>query len=102
MMDAVMSHLKSEGRIEHLGFRPGEYGDWHAENCYVSLYMSCGEWEVFIKLPNGSCIGCDVPPDKLAGRTASEIEQAEREQAKSEQIARTFPPRKTLVRRRVK
>jgi glutaminase len=72
ILDAALgTEIKNGSRLEELGFERNEVGQFKAVNCTVTLYSSCGEWEVDIKLPNGSAIGGDVP--KLLGRTAAEI-----------------------------
>jgi hypothetical protein len=63
--------IKNGSRLEELGFERNEFGQFKAANCTVILHSSHGEWEVEIKLQNGSAIGGDVP--KLLGRTAAEI-----------------------------
>jgi hypothetical protein len=68
---ALGKEIKNGSRLEELGFERNELGLFKAVNCTVFLYSSHGEWEVEIKLPNGSAIGGDVP--KLSGRTAAEI-----------------------------
>ena len=55
------------------GFRPDDLGQYIAEGCRVTLCQVGEEWELDIRLPNGSAIGCDVPAEALSGRTAEEI-----------------------------
>jgi len=72
ILDAALgTEIRNGSRLEELGFERNEFGLFKAVNCTVFLYSSYGEWEVEIKLPNGSAIGGDVP--KLSGRTAAEI-----------------------------
>jgi hypothetical protein len=49
-----------------------DHGQWHAEDCRVTLYSVFDEWE----LPNGSAVGGDIPMKKFGGRTADEIVRA--------------------------
>ena len=83
VQEAVDREIKSGERMHELGFTPSSLGEWRAENCTVTVYSSCGEWEIDIKLPNGSAVGCDTPT--FGGRTADEIaaarEEIDREQA---------------------
>jgi hypothetical protein len=77
ILDAALgTEIKNGSRLEELGFERNEFGLFKAINCTVFLYSSHGEWEVEIKLPNGSAIGGDVP--KLSGRTAAEIAKVRR------------------------
>jgi hypothetical protein len=71
--EAVETLIKNEARLAELGFSPGSYGEWSAQNCRVTLYAVLGEWELDIVLPNGSAVGCDVPFNKFHGRTKAEI-----------------------------
>jgi hypothetical protein len=73
---AVETLQLNEQRLEQLGFSPGNFGEWSATNCRVTLYAVMGEWELDIVLPNGSAVGCDVAFDKFHGRTKAEIEAA--------------------------
>ena len=61
------------GRLHALGFRQDDFDQWIAEGCCVTLYQVGGEFELDIRLPNGSAVGCDVPVDALTGRTGEEI-----------------------------
>jgi hypothetical protein len=72
---AVRSEINNRDRLRELGFTEDEYGQWHATNCSVTLYSVFGEWELDIKLLNGSAVGCDVPIQALSGRTAEEISE---------------------------
>jgi hypothetical protein len=73
VQEAVNRELKSGGRLQELGFTQDKFGQWRAENCTVTVYSSCGEYEIDILMPNGSAVGCDTP--KFAGRTRDEIER---------------------------
>jgi hypothetical protein len=78
MRAVVHALIKNEQRLRELGFTPNTYGEWSASNCRVTLYAVFGEWEIDIRLSNGSSVGCDVPIEKLVGRTAEEISRISR------------------------
>jgi hypothetical protein len=72
----VDAAIRNERRLQELGFAPGNYGEWFALNCRVTLYAVGGQWEIDILLPNGSAVGCDVPIGEFNGRTRPEIDAA--------------------------
>ena len=61
--------------LHALGFRQDDVGQYIAEGCRVTLYLG-DEYELDIRLPNGSAVGCDVPVAMFSGRTAEEIAKA--------------------------
>jgi hypothetical protein len=74
LQEAVNAEIRSGERLEELGFAQDNFGQWFADNCRVLLYRSCGEWEIDIRLPNGSAVGFDTK--QISGKTALEIEAA--------------------------
>ena len=79
---AVKTEIMNGKRLKELGFAEDEFGQWVAENCRVTLYSSCGDWEIDISLPNGSAVGCDTKD--FSGRTADEIRTWQQERANRE------------------
>jgi hypothetical protein len=73
--DTVATLMRNEQRLYELGFAAGNYGEWSALNCRVTLYAVGDKWEIDILLPNGSAVGCDVPISEFAGRTRAEINE---------------------------
>ena len=65
--------------LRELGFTDNEFDEWRAKNCTVTIYRCCGEYEIDIRLPNGSCLGFDV--QTFAAMTAKEIAAAEEQRA---------------------
>ena len=76
VQEIVNADLKRQDRLREFGFTEDEFGQWKASNCQVTLYSVFGEYEIDIRLPNGSAVGCDVPIEKFGGRTADEIRAA--------------------------
>jgi hypothetical protein len=73
--EALKTEMRSMARMRELGFEERDFGEWHAQNCRVTLYSVMGKWELDIVLPNGSAVGCDVPIEAFGGRTADEIKR---------------------------
>jgi hypothetical protein len=82
LRDAIKTEIMNGRRLEELGFAQDDFGQWVAENCRVTLYSSCGDWEIDIHLPNGSAVGCDTKA--VSGRTADEIRTWRQQQERGE------------------
>ena len=74
---SIEQYTTRDQRLRAFGFRPDDFGQHIAEGCRVTLYQVGNEFELDIRLPNGSAVGCDVPVDVLTGRTAEEIRSEE-------------------------
>jgi hypothetical protein len=69
--------------LDEFGFEQNEFGEWRAEACTVLFYGCFGDFEVDITLPDGGVVGFDVPVWAVAGRTAAERAEKEKEMRKT-------------------
>jgi hypothetical protein len=68
--DACHEAVRVGGRFDELGFEEDNFGQYVAQGCKVTIYPSCGEYEIDIILPGGGVIGFSVA--SLSSRTAAE------------------------------
>jgi hypothetical protein len=56
----VQQALHDMQALAACGLGQNEFGEWSGPACKITIYPSCGEFEVDIVLPNGGTLGFDV------------------------------------------
>jgi hypothetical protein len=56
----VKEALRDNGGLRDAGFRQDQNGQFVAYGCRVTIYPSCGRYEVDIELPGGGAVALDT------------------------------------------